>query len=71
MWLQLGPFADTEGTTASGPIVAVRGPACERQLRRISDVPTNLLELNSGADVFGEAGAVHQTMPVQPDRVAL
>jgi DNA invertase Pin-like site-specific DNA recombinase len=45
------------------PFVAVCGAAIEWLLREISDVRVNLLELNSGADVLGEAGAV-QTDPM-------
>jgi hypothetical protein len=43
---------------APDPIAAVRDPACERPLRTIPDVPVNPFELNPGADVSGEAGAV-------------
>jgi len=39
--------------------IAVHGPACERPLRAIPDVSTNLLKLNLGADVSAETGAVH------------
>ena len=43
---------------AFDPIVAVRGAACERLLRRIPIVLVSLLELNSKSDAAGEVGAV-------------
>jgi len=44
---------------SSRPIVVIRGPASERLLRTIPDVPINLLELNSRADASGKPGAAH------------
>lgn len=52
------PFTNTAGMAGFAPIVAVPGPASERPFRRISDVPINLFELNSGADASGKPGAV-------------
>ena len=50
--------------TACDPIVAVRGPAFKRLLSATPDVRVNLLALNTGVDVSGEAGAV-QSIPRQ------
>jgi hypothetical protein len=44
--------------TALDPIVAIRRPACERPLQRMSVVAINALELNSGFDASGERGTV-------------
>ena len=47
-----------ERTAAPDPVPVIRGSAGGLPLRRIPDVRVNLLELSSGADVPGDAGAV-------------
>lgn len=49
------------------PTTAFPGPACERPLQRIPDVPINPLELNSGDDAAGKLGAFGLMM-VRPIR---
>lgn len=61
--------AISRAAAASDPMLTIRCPACERLVRRIPDVPINLLELDSGTDVSGKVGAVqcdgHETGRVE------